>query len=132
MADDRYTRNDAERSLKRLGDFMGKQVGDCWEKKGDRNVSKMGCWVLDCNAIYGGCIVEEIMNESGGVNHPLTESRIPPREFCQTMDMIARAIEIDRKNKQIPEEYVRMGNFLVDEHLVNTFVKWKKGKGLMK
>jgi len=95
--DDRYTRKDAEKCLKNLAEVMGKEVGDCWEKIDDKLVSKIGCWELDCNPIYGGCIVEEIMNEHGGVGNPLTELRMSPREFCQATRMIERAIEIDRK-----------------------------------
>jgi len=91
----RYTEKDARECAKRLADFLGKQFENCWE---DRK-AKIGCWKLDCNPIYGGCEIEEIINEAGAVTLPFGENRLPPREFCQTINFAIKAIEIDRRSR---------------------------------
>lgn len=68
---------------KRLADSMGKRFGKCWKRKNGRNVAKVGCWELDYNSIYGGAIITEIHNESGGITHPFGEGRLKPFEFCR-------------------------------------------------
>ena len=97
---DRFTRKDAETTLKRLGALMGKQVGNCWTKKGDKRIAKIGCWNLDYNPIYGGCVVTEICNEGGGIHHPFGSMRRSPREFYDAMWMTIRGIEMSRKQKR--------------------------------
>lgn len=97
MAEQRYTRKDAERCFENLANAMNKEAGDCWEKADDKWKAKIGCWQLDYNPIYGGCVVREIFNEAGAVTEPLGTRRFPPREFCDIASMIIRAIEIIKK-----------------------------------
>lgn len=98
---DRYTRKDAEIALKRLGTVMGKQVGNCWFKNREGKwISNVGCWNLDYNPIYGGCVVTEIYNEGGAITHPFGSMRRSPREFYDAIWMTIRGIEMSRKQKQ--------------------------------
>lgn len=94
---DIYTKKDAERCFERLAKVMGKQAGNCWERKNNKNIAKIGCWDLDYNPTYGGCIIEEMVTEGGGVTHPFGEGRLKPFEFCRATNMIEKAIEIKGK-----------------------------------
>jgi len=77
----RYTGKYAEGWFRRLAQVLGKDITE-------GSHFKVGSWVLDYNPTYGGAIIEEIINEQGGVTRPLTESRLKPYEFgvmCQAI-----------------------------------------------
>ena len=75
--------------------MLGKEHDDCWVKEKDgKNRAKVGCWYLDYNAIYGGAVVHEMMNEGGGVNQPFGSTRRKPRDFCDAVSMVEHALEI--------------------------------------
>jgi len=96
---ERYTKKDAEACFKRLANFFGKET-DCWEKKDDTYVSKVGCWKLSYNPTYGGCLIEEIANEDGATDPVFTYRRYPPNEFCEMTRIIEKAIKYWEKNKK--------------------------------
>lgn len=91
---DRYTQADANKAFRRLATKLGKptQTGVVTEN-GYHSI--VGAWALDYNSVYGGCIVEEIINEQGGVTHPLTTERVSPRVFCQMVNFALRAMAIE-------------------------------------
>ena len=93
---DRYTKKDAKECAKALAEALGKQFGNCWRKVGGKNVSKVGCWELDYNSIYGGAVITEIANKHGGIRHPLGSSRMKPEAFCRATNMAIDARDIKK------------------------------------
>lgn len=91
----RYGVSDARKCFQRLAKVMGKST-EAITGHGTSRKFNIGAWVLDYNAIYGGCVIEEIDSEGGGIRHPFGSARMPPREFCQATYMVERAIEIIR------------------------------------
>ena len=78
----RYTGKYAEGWFRRLAEGLGRDIAE-----GD-NFYKVGAWVLDYNATYGGGVIEEIVNRGRGVTRPLTDYRLKPFEFgvmCQAI-----------------------------------------------
>ncbi|MHA1866366.1 MAG: hypothetical protein ACTSWZ_07660 [Candidatus Heimdallarchaeaceae archaeon] len=96
---DRYTSKDAERCARNLAKVLNKEFGNCWIKENGKWKAKIGCWNLSYNPIYGGCVIEEIVNEAGGVTHPLLRERLPPREFCKATEMAIKAVDICMKKR---------------------------------
>ena len=91
----RYTYKDAEKCAKYLADEIGiKKFGECWSKSSGWGV---GCWQVDCNPYYGGCVIEEITNDSGGTSSPLGSTRLPPRDFCTATRMAMSAVAYYKK-----------------------------------
>jgi hypothetical protein len=82
---DRYTRKDAESAFVRLREVCGKRHAESY---GD-----VGGWRLDYNGVYGGFVVEEIVNEGGGITHPLGEGRRRARDFVDAVRFATRVIE---------------------------------------
>ena len=97
---DRYTKKDAISCAKSLANALGKQFGNCWTKKADKNVAKIGCWNVDYNPIYGGAVISEIVSEGGGIRHPLGSSRLKPYEFCRATNMAIDAIDMAKKKRR--------------------------------
>jgi len=83
----RYTEKDAKNSFKRLVDCLGKTI-HCWEQVNGKNKSTIGAWEFDYNPIYGGAVINEIVNEQGGIDHPFGSTRLKPFEFCIAVNMI--------------------------------------------
>lgn len=79
--------------FKRLAEALGKKHSDCWQD----GKGIVGCWELDCNPYYGGCVIEEIDNEAGGVILPVVSFRLPPKQFCQAVRFAEGVLEIERK-----------------------------------
>ena len=96
---DRYTKKDAENCAGRLAKSLGKKFGNCWSRKGNENKAEIGCWTLDNNPTYGGSVIEEIMNESGGVDTPFGSKRLKPEAFCDAMRIAEKAVEIAKEKK---------------------------------
>ena len=85
---ERYTKKDAQRSLKRLALALNKRL-----TKFDHSPEDIGSYYLDYNSIYGGCIIHEVCNAGYGVNTPFGMGRCKPGEFCRCVDYAIRAIE---------------------------------------
>ena len=97
---DRYTTKDAERCAKQLADALNVPFGDCWKKTRDGKLkSKVGCWVMDYNSVYGGAVIEEMVNEFGGVTHPISGTRRSPREFCDTIHFSMQVMDYKKRRK---------------------------------
>jgi len=78
----RYTGEYADRWFRELAQTLGKDVAEGNDRL------KVGAWRLDFNSCYGGGVIEEIYNESGGVTRPLTDHRLSPWNFgvmCQVV-----------------------------------------------
>lgn len=97
---DRYTRHDAEMAFERLAKKLGKDSSEpVWTRVGDRNVARVGAWILDCNFVYGGFVIAEIVSEGGGESHPLGERRMPAREFCQSVYFAERVLSVETRDR---------------------------------
>ena len=97
MAYVRYSGNDCKEHAKFLAQTLGKKFGDCWEKKDGEYKAIIGCWDVDYNQIYGGCVITEIANEDGATTHPFGMERLPPRQFVKAVNYAATAIDLYRK-----------------------------------
>ena len=99
----RYTGKDARNCGRRLANLLDREFGDdkssCWVRKNGKLTAKIGCLTVDYNPIYGGAILEEMMNEHGGVSHPFGEGRLKPYEFCRATRYAEGAVEMDRKKR---------------------------------
>lgn len=82
----RYTKRDAEGAYQRLMKAVGAREATSY---GD-----IGGWHLDHNGVYGGYVVEEVMNEAGGITHPLGHERRTAREFCDAVSFALRVLEV--------------------------------------
>ena len=97
---DKYTHKDAEKATARLAKALGKEAEGCWKRdKSGKLKSKVGCWTMDYNSIYGGAVINEMANESGGVREPFGSMRRKPREFVDSVNMAVTAVEIYKKRK---------------------------------
>ena len=93
-------RKKAESCMKNLARLMKKQAGDCWKRtKKGKNKAKIGCWDLDCNPVYGGCVITEIISEGGGETHPFGDQRRKPQSFCETINYAIRALEYKKRKR---------------------------------
>jgi|HubBroStandDraft_3_1064219.scaffolds.fasta_scaffold34316_6 hypothetical protein len=62
---------------------------------------QQGDWCLDYAPIYGGYVIEEIM-ESGGISHPFGSGRRSAREMYLSLNMAIDAVtEIKHQQKTI-------------------------------
>jgi len=93
---ERYTKSHAVRAFTQLATAMGKRfepVTPAWTKREDgTNKATVGVWCLDHNGVYGGYVITEMDNESGGESHPFGSNRMGTREFVQACQMAARAV----------------------------------------
>lgn len=110
---DRYTKANAEAAFERLAAKLGKSTaktgGPIWTRIGDRNVTRVGAWLLDHNSIYGGFVVAEIVNEGGGKAHPMGERRRPAREFCDVVYFAERVLSAETVRDMMPGSSVAAG-----------------------
>ena len=85
---DRIGRKEVEKAFERLMSLLGKRPA-----KGYKDV---GGWRLDANSTYGGYIVEEIVNEAGGITQPLGSMRMKAQAFydaCHFAEDVIRVYE---------------------------------------
>jgi hypothetical protein len=82
---ERYTRKDAERALGRLAVATGHRIADSY--------NDVGGWTLDYASCYGGFVVHEVYNETGGISLPFGHERRTAREFCDAVRFALYAIE---------------------------------------
>lgn len=98
---DRYTEKDAAISASRLAGVLGKEFGACWKKdKSGKLKAKVGCWDIDYSPTWGGIVINEKVNESGGESTPLGTTRKTPREFVESVNFTIKAIEIYKNKKK--------------------------------
>ncbi len=82
---DKYTKRDCERAVARLADLLGKSTKPYIPSGGKGFKGNPGAWYCDYNSVYGGAVVAEIVNEGGGITHPMGEGRMKPYSFCRMM-----------------------------------------------
>jgi hypothetical protein len=101
----RYTRKDIQNCGRRLAQAVGHEFGDdmsgCYEKQqvDGKWKPKEGCLRVDYNPTYGGSIVEQMVGEQGGVQHPFGEGRLKGYEFCRATRYGEGAVELYKKRK---------------------------------
>jgi hypothetical protein len=88
----RTTTKDVDKAVELLANALGKPSNNCWERVDGQNRAKLGCLRADCNAIYGGCILTEIVGEGGCENHPLGEGRMKPADFKRMINGVNDAL----------------------------------------
>lgn len=91
---ERYGRKDADAAFRSLCKATGHEEGPNWRRvdwagedspewagRSQRNVAEVGTWYLDYAACYGGYVVNQVSNESGGVSQPFGPMRHSARDF---------------------------------------------------
>jgi len=89
---ERYTHKDAARCFKNLLDISGHRAA--------KRYSDIGGWQLDCNSVYGGCVVHEISSKGGGVSTPLGMRRRNPREFCDAVGFTSDVLRTKKRRQR--------------------------------
>jgi hypothetical protein len=87
---DRYTRKDAENAFERLLTATGNRRSTSW--------NDVGGWNLDYAACYGGYVVEEVNNPSGGISQPFGSQRRTAREFVDCVRFACDAISLAKES----------------------------------
>ena len=85
-----------EQCAESLAKKLGKKFGKCWRQEGGKNKAEIGCWDIDDNSTYGGSVIEEMTNESGGVKDPFGSRRRTPKNFCDATRFAEDAIDISK------------------------------------
>jgi hypothetical protein len=96
---DRYSKKDAEQCASYLAKALKRQFGNCYKRTRSGSKAKVGCWELDCNSTYGGCVINQIANESGGVTQPFGARRLKPEYFCIATHFAEKALEYKKRRK---------------------------------
>lgn len=93
----RYTSKDAKVCFERLCELFNKSDVCYTKNEATGNYTcNVGAWCLDHNSVYGGYVVHEMHNSSGGVSTPFGDSRRNAREFCQMVWDIEKAQLINK------------------------------------
>ena len=61
--------------FRRFAKAMGRKVGRYTRLKSGKLKANIGNWSLDYNSVYGGYVIEEMYNKSGGVSQPFGSRR---------------------------------------------------------
>jgi len=93
----RVTKKDVGGCASRLADDLGKKFGGCWVRKNGKLQAVVGCWEVDFNPTYGGAVIQEMVNTSGGVHMPFGMMRRKARDFCDTTRFAQDAIRLYKK-----------------------------------
>jgi len=93
----RYTKKDVIGCARRLAEDLDKPFGNCWKRVEGKPKATVGCWDVDYNATYGGAVINEIVNEAGGIHQPFGPMRRKAREFCDTTRFAMDAIKLFKK-----------------------------------
>lgn len=89
----RTTKKDVEAAFDRLLEAIGgKRATSC---------SDVGGYRLNHNSCYGGWVIEQVTNESGGVDCPFGHRRMPATEFCVAVYFACRAIEQEHTHRRL-------------------------------
>lgn len=73
-----------ETVFKNFTEACGKHVASSWDD--------VGGWQLDHNSIYGGYVIHEVSNSSGGVSEPFGSTRMKASQFTEAMHFAMRAL----------------------------------------
>jgi len=95
----RVTKKDVGGCASRLADDLGKKFGGCWVRKNGKLQSIVGCWEVDYNPTYGGAVIQEMVNVSGGVHQPFGPMRRKPGDFCDATRFAQDAIRLYKKKR---------------------------------
>lgn len=79
---EKYTKKDCSKAVERLAKLLDKPT-EPYVKHEDGYKAVIGAWTCDYNSVYGGAIIEEVVNDGGGIDHPMGEGRMKPYEFCR-------------------------------------------------
>ena len=60
------------------------------------NSRTVGAWKLDQYASYGWTVVE-MANDGGGISHPITNNRIPTKEFFNTLYFARQLLTLSKR-----------------------------------
>jgi hypothetical protein len=103
---ERYTRRDAVAAFEHLAESVGATIADpSWPITDPR---REGAWLLDHNGVYGGYVIAAYVKSSPpragedreqaytAQTHPLTDYRMPAREFSRMCHFAARAVGLSR------------------------------------
>jgi len=103
----RITEADARSAARRLADALGHPYGSWEQDNGTRSGYRaiIGGWDLDYNPTYGGCVITEIVNDGGGIRHPLTEARQPLATFCSMVNFTLAALDTKRRDDLFADAY---------------------------
>ena len=95
----RTTRQDVQNAFERLCEMLGRPI-EAWRKdEHGKTKAVIGAWYLDWNPPYGGVIINEMVNEGGGVKNPMGNLRMKPAEFVAAVRFAEDAIHNDRRNR---------------------------------
>ncbi len=84
----RTTRRDMYRAVEGLADACGTSMA--------QDYKDVGAWELDYNAIYGGAVIQEVVNSAGGVTLPLGQRRMAPGAFVEACELATKAIRYSK------------------------------------
>jgi len=82
---DRITNKQVEGLFRTLAAKCGRRISTRY--------NDVGAWQLDHNSVYGGWNIEEIVTSTGGISHPLGESRRKNTEMWYTMQFALRTLD---------------------------------------
>lgn len=94
---DRVTKKDAERVVQRLAEVLGLPYGHY--RKTDDGIETVLYGLVSDYSEYGGCVVEQVVNEGGGVTQPFGSQRRAPREFVDFINGVLAGIFIHSDNR---------------------------------
>lgn len=63
-----------------------------WDHVDGRNVSNVGGYRLDHNSVYGGWVIEQNVNEAGGIRRPFSDTRMPAGQLVDAMHFAMAAL----------------------------------------
>ena len=88
--------------MERLGKAYAKRQFELWlvatGGRAAKTYNDVGGYLLDYNPTYGGCQIERVMNEGGGVD-TVTYYRMSPREFGQAVHSARATLEERTRNQ---------------------------------
>lgn len=89
----RTTQTEVRRAFTCLAAALGKDTKP-WLTVAGQTQANVGAWYLDANPAYGGYVVCEMANESGGVYNPLGFMRMSGREFVWAVRFALDVLDI--------------------------------------
>lgn len=104
---DKVTRREhIEQLVGRINELSGRDPV-VWKRIGKRNVASVGSYTVD--HAYGGYRLEEIVNESGGVDCPFGHGRYSYGQFVDHLRTILTGMKIGRERSVTHESTAQGG-----------------------
>lgn len=100
---ERYTADSARAAFHRIRRALGKRhaADYAWGAP-----ERIGAWNLDSAPGYGGWVIEEQMNDGGGIDHPFGHERRNAREFFEAVDFALRVLDAAQgRARAIPADW---------------------------